>query len=110
MNKIIRCVFNADLRCAHDGLSQMLKKSFKIDTGALEVGEYVVCINSAKTIVKIYAAGNTIAHYKSTRGRIDLKTLQYIPRYFNGAKFNYEGALLEAVLKELNPVSKRGES
>lgn len=100
-NKIIRCVFNADLRCSHVGLSEMLKKNFSIETAKLEIGEFIICVNTAKTIVKIYAAGHTIAHYKSPNGSINLKTLALIPKYFNGRSFNYEGALGETIRKEI---------
>ena len=100
-NKIIRCVFNADLRCSHEGLSEMLKLDFNIDTAKLSDGEYAICVNSAKTIVKIYAGGNTIAHYKSPRGRIDMRTLALIPKHFNGRALNYEDALEELLRKEI---------
>jgi hypothetical protein len=100
-NKILRCVFGADMRAAHAGLSSMLEKNFDIKTENLEAGEYVVCINKAKTIVKIYAGGNVIAHYKSRKGTIDTRTLQYIPKYFNGRGFDYAGAIGELVRKEL---------
>lgn len=100
-NEITRLVLNADLRCSHDGLSEMLKKTFKLETNDLEPGEYVVCVNSAKTIVKIFAAGNVIAHYKSPRGMINLKTLRLIPKFFNGRALDYDGALGEVIRKEI---------
>lgn len=100
-NHILRCVFNADMRCSHDGLSAMLKKNFDIDTALLERGEYVVCINTAKTIVKVYASGNTIAHHKSLKGQINLKTLTLIPKVFNGRSFSYEDALERVIRKEI---------
>lgn len=101
LNSILRVVFNADLRCSHEGLSAMLKANFKIDTAKLEPGQYIVCVNTAKTIVKIYAAGNTIAHHRSLRGQINMKTLKYIPKYFNGRSFDYDGALEQTIRKEL---------
>lgn len=100
-NEIIQLCLNADLRCSHDGLSDMLKKNFKIDTMKLDAGEYVVCVNSAKTIVKIFTGGNVIAHYKSPHGMIDLRTLKSIPKFFNGRSFNYEGALGDTIRKEI---------
>lgn len=98
-NKIVRVVFDADLRCSHDGLSQMLEKNFQIKTDNLKLGEFVVCLNSAETIVKIYTHGNTIAHYKSKKGRIELKAIMHLPKFFNGSSFAYNKALAETLKK-----------
>lgn len=106
-NEIIRLCLNADLRCSHDGLSSMLKSSFKIDTAKLEAGEYVVCVNSAKTIVKIFTGGNNICHHKSRKGAIDMRTLKEIPRFFNGRSFNYDGAVGELIRKEIREKARQ---
>lgn len=103
-NEILRVIFHADLRCSHTGLSLIAKKNFKIDTSELGQGQYLVFINTAKTIVKVYTGGNIIAHYKSRHGQINLKTLSLIPKYFNGPKFHYDAALSEVIRKEIrNP-------
>lgn len=99
-NQIIRCVFNADMRCGHDGLTKVAKK-LSVNTSSLDIGQYIIFVNTAKTIVKIYAAGNVIAHYKSPKGQINLKTLAFIPKYFNGHSLNYYGALAEVIRKEI---------
>lgn len=102
-NRILRVVFNADLRNSHDGL-EAIAKDFKLKVSELEIGEFVVFMNTRKTAIKIYAAGNTIAHFKMPGGKkLNLKTIAMIPRYFNGSEFRYDQALREVIEKEIRP-------
>lgn len=96
-SRIVRVVMNADLRAAHDGLYQ-LAKSLNVHISKMKIGEFVVFINRAQNQVKMYAAGNTIAHFKTPDGRkMDLAIIGLIPRFFNGTKVDYEGALKEHI-------------
>lgn len=100
-NRMVQIVFNADLRCSHDGL-RLLAKSLKINLDALVVGEFVVFINTNKNMLKIFAAGNTIAHFKNEKSRmINMKILSMIPRFFNGKELKYDEALAEVIRKEI---------
>lgn len=103
MNKIIYYFPNADLRCAHDGLTLQAKKQGK-DPKALNPGEFIVFVNTRKNMIKIFAARNVLAHYKQ-QGVIDLRILKHLPEVFNGSGFNYSTALRK-VLE--NDFSKRG--
>lgn len=101
-NSILRIVFNADLRCSHEGLA-LIAKDLKINVDKLDIGEYIVILNAKKTLIKIYAAGNVIAFYKSPHGQINVKTLKLIPKYFNGRALQYDDALSEIIRKEIKP-------
>lgn len=103
-NKILRVIFNADLRCSHDGLRKIAKDlSLNVDT--LRIGEFLVFINSRKSALKIFAAGQTIAHFKMPGERkMDMKIISMIPRFFNGQELKYDAALREKILKEFGKV------
>lgn len=100
-NRILQIVFNADLRCSHDGLTIQAKKA-GVTVSDLEIGEFIVFINAKKTMLKIYAAGNTIAHFKNQGyQRINLGILKMIPRFFNGKELKYDEALAEVIRQEI---------
>jgi hypothetical protein len=91
--RVIRFFPEADLRCMHDGLRR-LALEHKIDVLNLKPGEFIVFANRSKTMLKIFAPGNTIAVTKSPDGRrLDLNVIRLIPRFFNGSEFQYDKAL-----------------
>lgn len=91
--KIIRFLQNTDLRCMHEGLAKVAKDE-GVDVTDLNPGEFVVFANSRMTGIKVYAPGNVIAYLKSPDNhRIEIRAIQYLPRFFNGTEFNYSGAL-----------------
>jgi hypothetical protein len=104
-NRVLRIVFNSDLRSAHDGLTK-LAKSLKIPNPAeLEIGTFLVFVNRKRNALKIFAAGNTVAHFKMPDGRImNVKILGLIPRFFNGKELKYDEALKELITKEFGTV------
>lgn len=100
-NRILRVVFNTDLRNSHDGL-EALAKDLKVKVSELSPGQFIVFMNTRKTAVKIYAAGNTIAHFRMPGGKkLNLKTIVMIPKYFSGGEFKYDQALKEVIEKEI---------
>lgn len=99
-NRVLRVVFNTDLRNSHDGLA-LLDKQFKIDTAKLSPGEYVVFINAKKTALKLYAAGQVVAHFRMpTHRKMDMRIIGMIPRFFNGSELKYDDALKELITAE----------
>lgn len=99
-NKVLRIVFNADLRSSHDGLTKVAK-TFKLNPAELEVGEFLVFVNRKKSAVKIFAANYTVAHFRMPDGRMmNPKVLALIPKFFNGRELKYDEALKEVINKE----------
>lgn len=97
VNKIVRCVFNADLRCSHDGLT-LIAKELKLDVDDLKPGEVIVFVNAKRTHIKLYGSMNVLVHYKNKDGRkIEMKTLALIPKFFNGREFQYDKALRQVL-------------
>lgn len=98
--KIVRYFSHVFMGNGHNGLRKLaLKHGIKISD--LEPGEYVLFMNSRFTALKMFAPGNIVAHYKSPHGRIDPRVIALIPRYFNGSKIDIDGALREALLKDM---------
>jgi len=94
-NRVIRIFQNADLRGQHDGLS-LAALEHKIDCKKLKPGEFVVFINRKQDRAKVYATNNVVAFMKHPENRrLDLQTIRYIPRVFNGGAFAYDDAWLE---------------
>ena len=101
VNRIIRVVFDADLRCSHDGL-RLIAKKLHVSTD-LKVGEYIVFINAKKSMLKIFAAGNTIAHFKCPDNRrMNLNVIAMIPTFFNGRELEYDKAIEALIKKEFH--------
>lgn len=99
--KIIRFFPDTDLRCGHDGLSEIAKEH-KINVQSLGAGEFVVFTNRKKTAVKLYAANYTVVHQRMVGGaKIDMRVISLIPKYFNGTKINIDGAVKEIITKAL---------
>lgn len=99
-NRLLRIVFNSDLRSGHNGLTAVAKK-LDLDMSTLKPGEFVAFVNMKKTMLKIYAAGQVIVHCKPPKGQLNLNTLKLIPKYFNGGEFEYTKALSEIIKREL---------
>jgi hypothetical protein len=92
-SRVVQVILNADLRCQHDGLTA-IAKTFGLNVNTLKCGEYVVFVNTRQSAIKMYAANNTVAHFKLPSDRkLDLRVIGLIPRFFNGSKVDYEGAL-----------------
>lgn len=109
-NHIISVFPNADLRCSHLGLTIEARKKGK-DPRTLDHGDFLLFINRRQSAMKLFGSNNTIIHHRAARGRIELRTIQYIPQCFHAGKFDYDKALgivLEKKLKfpDGNPVVK----
>lgn len=96
--RIIRFFPNTDLRSGHRGLSAAALKH-DIDVHNLKSGEFLAFSNRKQTDMKIYAPCNVLLHVKSPHGRLDLRVVGLIPKFFNGRRFDYLSALKD-VIKE----------
>lgn len=99
MAVIVHYFKDTDMRCAHDGLKYLAKQA-KQNPEALKPGEFMLFVNSGQTIAKILGSGNAILHLKSESGRIDFRTLRYLPEMFAGKTFTYNDALKEVITKD----------
>lgn len=105
MAKALRIFLGTDMRCAHEGLST-LATEHKVNVDKLEPGEYLVFINTAMDRIKLYAANNIVAYYKSKHGKIDIRTISKIPQAFKASgKIEYDASLKEVIEEHL---MKRG--
>src|SRR5204862_105846 len=88
----------ADLRNGHDGLTAIAKDE-GVDVSKLSEGEYVIFINAERNKLKMFAAHNVVAYYKTRPGEVlDMRTIALIPRAFTGSgRINYDEALKETV-------------
>lgn len=91
-NEVIRVYPDSDLRSGHDGLRKSLRKDGR-DPETLDNGQFYLFINRRQSAFKMFAANNTLVHYKSPRGRVDLRTIQFIPQCMSGGKLNFNKAL-----------------
>lgn len=106
-NRVLQIFLNCDLRCAHDGLSEIARRQ-GIDVRTLNRGHYLCFLNAAKDRLKMFASGNIVAYLKAPKGsRIDLRLLCEIPKAFNGVSIDHDAALKEALRKIF---ARRGKS
>jgi len=99
MNKLIRYFHSVDLRNSHNGLSFIAKKH-GIDTRKLGQGEFIAFTNRAQTKIKLYAGGDVIAYLRVSKGRIDPRVIQNLPKHFNGGSINYDLAIEDTLKKQ----------
>lgn len=91
--RILRFFPNADLRAGHDGLAHVAKEK-GIHVHRLLPGEFLVFANKKQNKLKIYGPGNLLAYLKAPdERRLDLRVIQFIPRFFKGGEFRYDEAL-----------------
>lgn len=102
IGRVLQCFLNADLRCGHEGLATLAKQN-GIDITQLQPGQYVLFINSHKDKLKLYASNNVVAYLKlSTGQRLNMATIQLIPKAFRGTgTIDYDKALREVLLTAL---------
>lgn len=91
---------DTDLRCGHDGLSILAKKGKK-PVDKLKVGQFLVFVNRAQTAVKILTIEGVLIHIRPEHG-LNFEAINKLPKYFNGTRFNYTGALRETLKKRLD--------
>lgn len=90
---------DVDMRNGHDGLSRLALK-FDIDTKKLPENHMLVFINRRQTHLKVYVAGNIIAHTK--RDIISLDAIREIPRAFAySGRIDYDEALKKSLEERL---------
>lgn len=103
MNKLISVFPNSDLRSSHRGLTLAAVKAKRKPPELLENGEFHLFLNRRQTAFKMLAANSTVVHYKSPRGSIDIRTIEYLPHCFNAGELDYDKALrivLEKILRK----------
>lgn len=100
--KLIHVFQEVSMRKGHPGLTELAMKQ-KLDPQRLKLGEYIVFINRPLTALKLFATGNTVAHFKMPdgAGRLDMRTIAMIPRFFNGKQIDYHGAVKAIIEKTL---------
>jgi hypothetical protein len=92
---------DADMRSGYDGLSVLASKR-GIDLKNLPKGECVAFINTSQNKIKVCTQNDVVAYHRSTRGKIDLRVVQFLPEYFDGSRINYDAAL-ERVMRKAFP-------
>lgn len=99
VNRVIRYFPDTHLGNGHTGLAKIAQKN-GINVRDLEWGEFVIFTNIKRTALKLFSQGHLVAHLKLPAGKLDIRTISLIPRYFNGGQINYDGAIEEVIRKE----------
>lgn len=96
-SRIVRVFLDTHMGFGHRGL-ESIASNHKVDVNKLERGELVVFLNRQQTAMKVFAAGNTIAHLKMPgRAQIDMGVIKLLPSFFTGSQINYKGALTQLI-------------
>lgn len=108
-SRVVQVFLGTDLRCTHLGLA-LIAKQHKINVEKLEPGEYVLFLNNDKNKLKLYAANHIVAYLRlPDNQKLDMKTIQLIPRAFQGSgRIDYDKALKQ-VLEEALAKKQRGQ-
>lgn len=105
MKGLIQIFWDVDFRCQHDGLHKIMR-DHKLDPKELRQGDFVCFINTRQDRIRVLAgtkdpSAGVLSYYVSPRGRIEKKTLQYIPQAFGMQGFSYSKALARVLDKNL---------
>lgn len=96
---VLQVFLDADLRGAHNMLSQIAKKE-GLDLPNLGPNQFVVFINKRRNMMKCYVHGNTIAHTK--RERLELEAISKLPQSFGyDGELNYDLAVQKHLEEKL---------
>jgi len=95
-NRLVGYVPDADLRLGYDGLN---KKYHRYLVG-LRQGEFVAFVNRAKNKVKLCTHSDMLAYLRLKRGKIDPRSIQHLPDFFNGRTIDYDKALERSLQKQ----------
>lgn len=102
MNRLVRYFPESDLRMGYEGLKKLAKKE-GLDLQNLGAGEFAAFVNRDRTKVKLCTGADVLAYMRMPRGaKLDPRTIQLLPRFFNGQKINYDAAI-RTVLRESFP-------
>ena len=106
---IVYFATDVNLRCGHDGLSELARKSkHKVFVEALYPGEFMVFINKAQTAFKAFACGNAVVHVKLPQGeKLNMEAIIHFPEFFNGETIDYKSANAKAVEKQLQRIDRQ---
>lgn len=104
MNKLISVFPNSDLRSGHYGLTILAKKN-KRNPEDLTNGNFFLFLNRRQSAFKMLGANDVLIHYKSPRGMVDLRTIEYLPHCFEAGEFVYDKALRTVFEKTLRKKS-----
>jgi hypothetical protein len=99
MNRILRVIFEADMRGGHRALSS-LAKDLKIYVDKLNDGEHVVFINRRLDRIKVYSSRNVLSYHLS-HTKLDLTALSYFSQCYGAKGFSYDEALKKSLQKRL---------
>ncbi len=111
--RVLHFVPNADLRCSHQGLSDIAKEELGVSTSDLKIGEFVIFVNGSWTQLKAYCSNNIVLHYKKADGsRLNAKAVMQLPRFIRGQDIGYKEALTEVIEAEYSaryPIASKHE-
>lgn len=103
---IRKVVFGVSMQLGHIGLAKLLKKH-DLDLENLSNSDLIMCINGANDKMKVIGGkGLVIGYLRLAKGKIALEALQYIPRTFGQAGFNYDAAVKTMLESRMRLLSK----
>jgi len=99
-NYVLSYFQDTDLRYGHDGLAKLASLAKK-PVYKLKLGEFLLFVNRRQSAVKILTCDGLLIHLRPESKKLNFEAINLLPKYFNGTKFNYKGALRESIQKRL---------
>lgn len=102
-SRLLRIFWETDMRCRHDGLTELALKEDKIKFSKLKFGDVLCFVNRKKDRYIMLSPApeansrGVLAYYRSPRGRFEERALQYVGQTFGGGKINYDEALHKVI-------------
>jgi hypothetical protein len=90
--RIIQVFQNVSMTNGHDGLVGIASAA-GVKLKEIKHGEMVIFINERRDKMKVYAANDVLAYYRSPSGRIQMEMVQHIPNAFCGGQIDFKRAL-----------------
>lgn len=92
---ITRVFLDTDLRCAFDGLRQIVKRHHT------PTNHNIVFVNRKMTAFKVLSGNRYLVCYSNGGKRIPLEALWQLPEHFGGDSFHVNAAIKNTVVKAL---------
>lgn len=104
-NKIIYAFQNVDMRFSYNGLGFIASRA-GLHPDKIPSGNWILFLNSSRTMLKLMGHGGVIVQYQSKHGRLDLNVFSHIDQAFkHDGSFDFSLAIKSYLVENL---SKKG--
>jgi len=112
MSRLLRYIPDTDMRCRHDGLLEHARRN-GVRREDLSPGDLLAFINTSADRIMVFGMTDekdgfgVLGYYRAPHGRIEPRSIQFIPQVFGGGRLDMDRATEMAVEKMIEASRQR---